>query len=126
MIGLSIWTICRPWTFSIQLRTSHFLIRVAMDTIAPLADGLVIDVETRLWQESFKTSLDIEFQRRGSGVVCSAGTPQKELVASLLKGPNSRNRGWNRDSFRSNGSNQRIVDINKDHFGMHLTSQFRL
>jgi len=77
----------------------------------PSFDRLVVEDHIRLWEESPKAIRDAEFVGHDTSIVAAAGTPAIEFRTGFVKRSDMLGNAAHRDSFRSGGTDQRVVDV---------------
>jgi hypothetical protein len=97
--------------------------RKYVPAIAPCMDRLVIQICIRLGQEGKKAVLDTQFDRRGTGILRAAGTPQVQRDTLPMEFTNPRHDRRHGDALGAKRANQGVIDIHEYDALLHVFSQ---
>lgn len=85
----------------------------------PLVDGLVVNVNRGLGQETLEAIGDTKLGRRGPAILGTAGTPQVQSCPLCLEPSHLRNHCRHWDALDAYRPNHRVVNIDKNHLVRH-------
>lgn len=95
-----------------------------MLAVAPIPDGLIIQVNVRLWQKSHKAVCNFKLYCGGPSVFSAAGTPQIKCVSLQVKLTNLLYDRRHGNALSPSGADQCIVHINEYDALFHVPARY--